>query len=350
MRVVCRADASHHVGVGHVMRLLTLANALRAKGGDAKFLMRAHPGHLAEFVESQGFETELLNLNNGSPLGDSIEADAEATAEVVRKFKADWVIVDHYATDAKWENRMPCHVLALEDMANRSHKCEILLNQNLGADIGDFSELVPESINFLFGTRYALLRPEFSDLRSKALKRRNGKDIRELLITMGGTDQPNATGAILDKLSEFALPNNLHVNIAMGPTAPHLEKVIEITNSLDISTKVWPGNANLAELMVTADIAIGAAGSTAWERCALGLPTITVVLAENQRESALALESHGAAKVIDLENLAEFKTCFFELAENENLYKAMSESAAEICDAQGTKRVIDSMYAYGGQA
>lgn len=350
MRVVCRADASHHVGVGHVMRLLTLANALRAKGGDANFLMRAHPGHLAEFVESQGFETELLELNDDSSLGDSIEADAEATVEAVRHFNADWVVVDHYATDAKWESRIPCHVLAMEDMANRSHNCEILLNQNLSAEVRDFCTMAPECTCFLFGTKYALLRPEFAALRSKALKRRNGKEIRELLVTMGGTDQPNATGATLKRLSEIALPDNLHVNIAMGPTAPHLEEVREMADSLDVSTKVWPGNANLAELMVTADMAIGAAGSTAWERCALGLPTITVVLAENQRESALALERHGAAKVVDLENLDEFRTCFFEIAENEKLYRAMSDSAAEICDGLGTNRVIDRMYEYGGLA
>ncbi|MDN5873135.1 MAG: UDP-2,4-diacetamido-2,4,6-trideoxy-beta-L-altropyranose hydrolase, partial [Sinobacteraceae bacterium] len=205
MNVVFRADASLEIGTGHVMRCLTLANALRETGASCTFVCRAHEGHLGEHIRACGHALHLLpRVADFSPddktdpyarwLGSTPEQDAEQTQAVLTS-DCDWLVVDHYGLDACWETRLRArarHLLAIDDLANRRHDCELLLDQNLGRDARDYDGLVGDRTQRLIGPRYALLRPEFAQWREISLARRRQPRLQQLLITMGGVDRDNA--------------------------------------------------------------------------------------------------------------------------------------------------------------
>lgn len=341
MKILCRADASHYLGTGHVMRQLTLARALLDAGSDVAFFCRTHPGHLGEFISQQGFDCHLYPVQSETILGAPADTDARQVAKLATQIGADWVFVDHYGADATWERQQPVPVLAVDDMFDRPHACQILLNQNLGTTKDQYTGLVTPHTLCLMGAEYALLRPEFRDLRGKALTRRAQNTLQHILITMGGSDQPNATGWVLDQLPQHDLPPDLHMTVVMGANAPHLAAIQSKVETLPWPTTVLAGTSDMAGLMVQADIAIGAAGSTSWERCALGLPTVQVVLAENQRHIGDALQDAGAAFSLDLGAEDAFQSALRRLLHQPDTRRNMSQAAAEIVDGAGVHRVID---------
>ena len=307
---VFRTDGGTHIGIGHVMRCKTLADALAQAGGQCHFLMRTHEGHLAEMIRAGGHGVTLLALD-GAPYGDhparpahapwlsgAWQADARASREAMASLKPDWLIVDHYALDATWEREVltpGCRLLAIDDLADRPHLADVLLDQNLGRSADDYESHVPSDCTVFVGPAYALLRPEFAAAREAALERRKGAKLGSLLITLGGVDQDNVTGTVLEALSHIDLPKTLHVTVVMGASAPWLEKIHAQAAQMPFPVRVLADVSNMAELMTQADLCIGAAGSTAWERAALGLPTLLMVLADNQRSGAQALIATGAA-------------------------------------------------------
>ena len=208
MRAVFRADASLAIGTGHVMRCLTLAGALREQGVDCAFVCREHPGHLRDAVERLGFPVTMLSPAEGaagpSPyahwLGASQAQDARDTLQAMAGRQPDWVVVDHYALDAQWESqvRAGCgRLLAIDDLADRPHDCDLLLDQNLGRSAQAYAQLCPADCRILAGPAYALLRPEFAAWRARSLERRRRPAVRRILVTMGGVDKDNASAVAL---------------------------------------------------------------------------------------------------------------------------------------------------------
>ena len=179
--------------------------------------------------------------------------DARATAQLARKLQADWVMVDHYGTDAAWEAVQPCRVMAMEDLTTRAHACHLLVNQNLGAQAADYRDLVAPRTTCLMGPEFALLRPEFLNLRDPALARRGEGPVERILISMGGTDLPDATGLVLDLLAGLDLPEGVHLDIVMGPTAPHLDRVRARAAALPCQARVWAGDADIGLPRMTSD-------------------------------------------------------------------------------------------------
>jgi UDP-2,4-diacetamido-2,4,6-trideoxy-beta-L-altropyranose hydrolase len=320
VKVVFRVDASLQIGTGHVMRCLTLADALRERDGECMFICRSHEGHLAEMIRARGYDVTMLpegnpvNAETDIPpagdrayyarwLGTGWETDMRQTQEVLAGTLAqpDWLVVDHYALDAKWERAMRplCrYLMVIDDLADRMHDCELLLDQNLGRSATDYAGLVPSDCSVLVGPRYALLRPEFAALRTASLARRASSQVRHVLISMGGVDKDNATGMVLAALREEDLPINCKIIIVMGSHAPWLESVRNQASALPWHSEVMVNVSDMARLMAESDLAIGAAGSTSWERCCLGLPSILVVLAKNQWPLAQALHSSGGAVLL----------------------------------------------------
>lgn len=322
MRVAFRVDASLQIGAGHVMRCLALADALRARGAHCHFISREHPGHLLALVRQRGFEATFLpaasvvsphpcvenDWRGESPahaplLGCDWPSDVKQTAAALATLATspDWLVVDHYALDQRWESavRPYCQkLMVIDDLADRRHDCEVLLDQNLGRLSQDYAELIPETGLRLIGPQYALLRPEFSALRAYSLQRRQQAAIRRLLITMGGVDLPNATGQVLDVLKTCALPPDCQVTAVMGSQARWQREVGQQAQDMPWPTEVLVNTSDMARLMADSDLAIGAAGSTSWERCCLGLPTLLVVLADNQQPGARALHQAQAARLI----------------------------------------------------
>jgi UDP-2,4-diacetamido-2,4,6-trideoxy-beta-L-altropyranose hydrolase len=361
MKIAFRADASVQIGTGHVMRCLTLADALREQGAECLFICRPHAGHLLDLIAQRGHKVVALPglpANAAGASGDTVHAhwlgtdwshDAADTRQALGAETVDWLIVDHYALDRRWEQalRPSCQrLMVIDDLADRPHDCDLLLDQNLGRSAEDYNGLTPGNATRLIGPQYALLRPEFAQLRSASLARRAQPKLKRLLITMGGVDKDNATGQVLDALKACPLPKGLEITVVMGPHAPWLQHVQAQAQQMPWPTQVLAGVSNMSQLMAECDLAIGAAGSTSWERCCLGLPTIMLVLADNQREIAQALDSVGAALMKDLSTLSGRYLISPEQIDT-NTLATISEAAASVTDGLGAQHVVESLNRQG---
>ena len=368
MRVVFRADASVQIGTGHVMRCLTLADELTRQGHECRFICRKHKGHLGELISGKGYELTLLpavdrtepesvanrNTTYADWLGVPWPQDAEQTLEALIAFKADWLVVDHYSLDASWEQQVAKAVgliMVIDDLADRNHECALLLDQNLGRSPSDYDGLVPQDCQRLIGPDYALLRPEFAELRERSLKRRAQPESKRILISLGGVDRANVTGQVLSALGATALPWGTHLDIIMGEAAPYLDEVRRQAVRLPFKATVSVNVSDMAERMCLADLSIGAAGGTSWERCCLGLPSVLVILAENQVSGAEALETAGAALTIT-DPTAVQAALPRELAKISRLgcLQRMSRAAVGITDGKGTSRIVQSMVSLAGRS
>ena len=336
MKVVFRVDASLEMGTGHVMRCLTLANELKQQNHEIVFICRELTGNLILLIKypvlvlpkNDNFQSDSLYLNW---LGATQEQDAEQTIKVIPK-NTDLLIVDSYASDEIWHKQLIPYtkkIMVIDDLADRQFDCDVLLNQNLGTQIEDYKDKVPDDCELLLGCDYALLRPEFPNLREKALiKRKNTKVIKNILISMGGSDITNKTYDILQEVSD-----DLNIVVILGGISPH-NKMIKNYAKSKKNVKVIVDADNISRLMFDADLAIGAGGSTSWERCCLGLPTLLYVLAENQRKIAGNLEELGAVKIVD-----NLKVNLQNILNNFSFWQIMSEKAQTVCDGIGVKRI-----------
>lgn len=358
-RVAFRADASLEAGTGHVMRCLTLADALREKGAECWFVCRAHPGHLAELIRSRGHHCNLLDTvpeseqdktgasspAHASWLGCHWTSDAAQTRRILAELRPAWLVVDHYALDTHWESRLRNDVgriMVIDDLADRSHDCDLLLDQNLGRQPDDYRKHTPPGCQLLIGPRYALLRPEFAALREYSLKRRQLPVLKQVLITMGGVDKLNVTGRVLNALRCAPLPDDCRILVVMGPKAPWLTQIEGLAATLHWPTEVLVSANNMAQLMASSDLAIGAAGSTSWERCCLGLPTLMMIIADNQRKVADYLMSAGAAECIQTENMEEnILNWFHSYISAPDIMTTMTRCTTNITDGLGAWRVSD---------
>lgn len=334
MQVLVRADAGRELGTGHIMRCLTLLEALAAK---ALFVCTDTEGHLGEFIVARGHRVHLLDM------GLTQEQDAAQTAELVQG--AALVIVDHYLLDAGWERVMSAPVMAIDDLADRAHDCALLLDQNLGRRDADYDGLVPDVCVRLTGPRYALLRPEFAAARAGALAARAARSgpAQNVMVVMGGTDAPNATGWVIAQMAQMDLPAGMTVTAVLGATAPHLDAVRDTMATLPCKSTLLVGTNRMAELMAHSDLAIGAAGSTSWERCALGLPTVIVVIADNQIDGARALAASGAARQVALRTDDTLRDAIAPLLAGGGGRTQMAHAAAALCDGGGALRVAEAL-------
>ncbi len=358
MRVAIRADAATHMGIGHVMRCLTLANALKMKGAEVSFVCRPFTGQLGERIAAEGHRLYLLSpptqtIKPPDPkqtpphaawLGETWETDLAQTQIALNGKQFDWLIVDHYSLDNRWENEMrkiAGSIMVIDDLADRRHDCDLLLDQTLGRNEGKYQHWVTENCTLLTGSKYALLRPEFVELREYSLKRREKSEMKHLLICMGGIDQSNSTGQMLDALQTSLLPSYCHITVVMGENAPWIDSVCEQVKKMSWPIEIKVNVVNMAQLMADSDLAIGAAGSASWERCFLGLPTLMIVLAENQLDLGIVLEQKQA--VILLDKISDVKKAIESLFYSDDKLKSMSQACKNITDGFGVKIILENM-------
>ena len=358
MKIAFRADASVQIGTGHVMRCLTLANELRGRGHTCRFVCRDLLGHLSQTIGDAGFDLTLLpapaadfKVGDNDPdhaawAGVPWKLDAEQTLAAVQD--VDWLVVDHYAFDACWQKAALCKgakLLVIDDLADRAHAADLLLDQNLGRLSKDYDDLLPQKTERLIGPNYALLRPEFAALRETSLAGRTerGNTVKTVLVSMGGVDLDNATGAILSVLGAQL---DLRVTVIMGANALALDLIQAQAAASSGRVEVIVNTSDMAGLMAKADLAIGAAGGTSWERCALGLPTLVAVLADNQAEAAVALSTVGAAIEIGSPKASKFLAKLADALKRAQVpanLNALSGSAASVTDGRGVARVADAL-------
>jgi UDP-2,4-diacetamido-2,4,6-trideoxy-beta-L-altropyranose hydrolase len=348
--IAFRVDASLEIGNGHVMRCLALAEELSNRGRECRFICRSTQGHPADLILRQGHPVQLLpppRITTGAAEIDW-QADASQTTDFIGGQSPEWLIVDHYGLDHRWEAALApaCErIMAVDDLANRKHACAILLDQNLGRSPADYRCLVPDDAQMLIGPNFALLRHEFAQLRAYSLQRRKEPDLRTILVSMGGTDFTNATSRILKALAHWQGARTCRVVVAMGPHSPWIDEVTKLAAESPFDCIVRRAPPDYAQLMATSDLCFGTAGTTSWERCCLGVPSIVAVVAENQAMLAGQLVASGACLAqLDLNRLdSGFSDLMDAVIMDVGALESASRAAASLCDGSGTRLVSDAL-------
>jgi UDP-2,4-diacetamido-2,4,6-trideoxy-beta-L-altropyranose hydrolase len=352
--VAFRVDASAQIGVGHLMRCLTLADALKQRGARTRFLSRHVPKHLLSLLSAKGHEFVPIGAGSTSDqstgdllhsdwLGASQATDAQDTVRALSERTWDLLVVDHYALDIRWESALRAsarRTLVIDDLADRTHDCDALLDQNFYTALESrYDGKVPSRCQLLLGPRYALLREEFGSLRPR-IRPRAGQ-VKRVLVCFGGMDIENHTAHAVEALASLQR-QELHVDVVIGAEHPGRAAIEWACAENGFTCHVQCHR--MAELMAAADLAIGAAGSTSWERCSLGLPTLAVALAENQRRVLEDAALEGMLYAPHLRGSIKSLTLHLEaLLENPRLLQMISRKAFEVVDGRGVHRVLRAL-------
>jgi len=365
MKIAVRVDASLQIGTGHAVRCLALAGELRHKGAYVLFVCREHPGNVCDTITAEGFEIARLGFDQGddnndekgghedaiNPLAHAEWLGADQKVDVRQSINAlqkdapwDWLIVDHYAIDHRWETsmrKMANKVMVIDDIADRVHDCDILLDQNYFEDPESrYTNLVPSACCFLLGPRFALLRPEFLKARRFAQCRGNG--INRALVYFGGNDPDNITGKTLSALCSPEL-ENLKVEVVVGPQNPNKKSLQKIVKRRP-RTRLHNQPPYFVELMLRADLAVGGGGTTTWERLCLNLPSIVITQADNQEPLTASLHNQGLVNWIGHSRSIteeEIKIAIFETISRYD--ECLSFSGCGLVDAMGALRVAETI-------
>ena len=323
---ICNAGAA--VGGGHVMRSLTLARALAALGARCAFLA---PPEVAAILDAYGPDM---------PRVPAASCRAEALVQAAAGVPAEAVVFDHYGLGAA-EHRAVAGdrpSLAIDDLADRPLGADLVLDSGPTREAEDYAGLLPDGARLLLGPQNAPIRPAFAERRDEALGRRGGA-AKRVLVSMGLTDVGGVTLTVVRRLAP--LLGDLAADVVVGAAAPSLPALRTLA-AADPRLTIHVDTPAMADLAARADLAVGAAGSSTWERCVLGLPSLLVVLAENQREAAQAMGDMGAALVVDAaapDFPEAFDAALSQLIGQPALRAALSAWSAEICDGRGAERV-----------
>jgi UDP-2,4-diacetamido-2,4,6-trideoxy-beta-L-altropyranose hydrolase len=344
MRVLIRADASLTIGTGHVVRCLTLAEKLRDCGADVAFVCRLLDGHLCDDIAARGLAVHRLpGVLDGADVQASagLPKDAELTQNALGEQRFDWIIVDHYGLDQEWEVaiRPWCdRLLVIDDLANRRHDCDVLLDQNLVAGLHTrYDDLLPPHCISLLGPAHALLSRQYGELRVRTAPREGL--VKRLLVSFGGFDQHGLTEMAVRALVDLNMPE-VEADIVLASSSPQyagIQALLATRPQLRLHDRV----PSLAPLILAADAALGAGGSTHWERLALGLPALVVTVADNQRPMAAELDRQSLIRWLgDAAQMTPsvLKEHLQQLL-SEEIDARWSEQCLKVVDGRGADRV-----------
>jgi UDP-2,4-diacetamido-2,4,6-trideoxy-beta-L-altropyranose hydrolase len=360
LSVAIRVDSGAHIGGGHLLRCITAAQELRALGASVCFVSREHPGHLLAVLDDSGFPVYRLppvNLarSDGADhvawLGVAQEQDAAETLAALDGLRLDWLIVDHYAIDAVWERHVgqstSAKIMVIDDLADRPHQADLLLDQNyFGSETaGRYGSRVPHHCNCLLGPRYALLHPRYKHLRQSSPRRSNA--VERVLVYFGMHDATRATLRVLEALNhpEF-LP--IAVDVVVG-NDPQLLAEVQAAIRARPGTTLHQSLPTLADLMASADLAIGAGGATTWERACLGVPAIVATIADNQVGLASVLAADGFIALVGRSTSMSSHAWYIvlrQLVRTPERISTLGSRARQLTDGYGAARV--ARYLVGG--
>lgn len=307
---VFRVDSSHLIGSGHVMRCLTFADSLKKLGHTVIFICRDYPNNLIQVIKARGFKVYILDFHENEAylryevnddyskwLWVSQEQDINETLEVIKELgQVKILVVDHYALDIKWESKISEHVeeiLVIDDLANRSHCCNYLLDQNYYPNQEQrYNNLVPEDCKKFLGPSYAIIKPELLKVKESRQKLNKTKAIKNILVFLGGADPKNYTAKLIETLLKLSDIEHYSINIIVGAINPHKEIIQQLCQSYPF-LHYYCQPENYYELLTEADLAVAAGGSSMWERCFIGLPSILLALSANQLPICAGAEELG---------------------------------------------------------
>ncbi len=338
MNVAFRADGGLDIGTGHIMRCLTLAAQFAARGHAVRFFSRALPGAPLALIEQQGFALYRL------PSTLDWQQDVALCAAELSQQPAGLLIVDAYALDADWERSVRSQVRSLaviDDIANRSHDCDVLIDQNLHQDpLARYAGLLPPDTQALLGPRFALLRPEFAHARQTSAPR-TGRLDRIVVFYTGGDDKGETMKALV-ALAQWRA--NIEVDVVVGAAHPRRAEIAAFC-----AQRHWRYHCQIdymARLLAAADLVLGAGGSASWERCAVGAPALVSIMADNQREATAALEAYGAIRTLGWADMLSSDDYLgaLRVLDSADLSR-MSSKAWELVDGAGAQRACEALLA-----
>jgi len=337
--IIIRVDANARIGTGHLMRCLALAQAWKDSGGEVAFITDCDNTGLLQRLSDEGFEA--IPLDSSYP----DRADWEASSQALAAHPNAWVVLDGYHFDPTYQRRIKeagHPLLVIDDMAHLEHYyADIVLNQNLHAEQLRYS--CEPYTQLMLGTQYVLLRHEF--LRLQGWKREIPEVARKALITLGGSDFDNATLKVVRALNKLKV-EDLEVRVVVGPSNPHIASLEEAVHRSPFDVRLLTSVRSMPDLMAWADVAVSASGSTCWEMAFMGLPTVLLVLADNQQGIAEGLDSRGVALSVGwYAEISELRLtqAMKMLISNSKRRKAMSENGRQLVNGVGTDRVISVM-------
>jgi UDP-2,4-diacetamido-2,4,6-trideoxy-beta-L-altropyranose hydrolase len=343
------------MGAGHMMRCLALADGLRRPGTTIRFLSRQLPEHLRTLIAASGHELSPLDdadtsaapdeLAHAAWLGTSQADDAMQSARALGDRQWDWLVVDHYALDERWETAMrraSSRILAIDDLADRRHDCDALLDQNVVDADPRYGGKVPSGATVLLGPRYALLRDEFREARRRSAPRAGA--VSRVLVSFGGSDADDWTGLALDAVTASVVAG-APVDVVIGANHPRRARLEAVCAERGFSCHVQ--TTRMAALMVSADLAIGASGSSTWERCCVGLPALAVAAADNQRLPGRSAALAGLSYLLDGDrasiDAATLAGAINLLARSPSLREMYSRNGMRSVDGAGVDRLVRLM-------
>lgn len=361
MNIAFRTDATNRIGTGHFMRCLTLADALRQRGAQIRFVSRGLPVHLRDMLATKGLgfvplnsdivEDPLDELAHSKWLGSSQEQDAHDTAQALNDRTWDWLVVDHYALDARWERALrgsTKQIMVIDDLADRQHDCDVLLDQNFYADMQTrYAGKVPTHCHLLMGPRYVLLREEFRKLREQ-VKLRTG-EVKRILVFFGGVDADNYTGRVIEALANIECID-FRVDIVIGVLNPFREQIL--SNCFRLGFFCHLQTNKMAELMSCADFAIGACGFTSYEFAAMKLPSILIPVTDIQATVARELAKNGLVDTLFFKGkdiVGEISNAINRMISSSSSRTSMSLACRDFLDTYGVNRVINNLFEFEGR-
>lgn len=361
--IAFRADASPQIGSGHIIRCLTLANGLRQQNNRCVFLCKALPDYLQNILQSAGHpiihipssterpSTAKNPLKHASWLEGSQEDDANACIRLIKQHDLHFqdIIVDHYAIDHRWQTHMRPYcerIGVIDDLYDRRHDTDWLIDQNAGHTAEHYASITPTQTQLFIGTDYALIRPEFAQQREAArTRRKQTQNIHHVVIFYTSNPSLELLKTTLRAFINIKTP--LKVTCLTGQTHIHDKPLIDLVKMNQqhaIELKAY--EPNMHTMLLEADLAIGAAGSSSWERCTLGLPALLTILAENQETLAQAQHQQGnAINLGHVSTLSENKISenIQRLMNHRPQWQSMSEAAFNLCDGNGIARITEAL-------
>lgn len=321
-RVLIVADAGPEIGGGHVMRCLTLARALAERGAACAFVATPEA-------------TAILDAFGDASIGRVETATAEGF---------DACVFDSFRLGADGHRRVAQGrpTLVIDNLVNRPLACDLLMEPDPGRNAADYAALVPPGCRLLLGPDFALVRPEFAALREATLPLRRGRMVSKVLVSMGLTDVAAITARVLDRITPRL--GMASVDVVVGSGAPSLAR-LKALQARDFRVRVHVDVKDMARLMAEAHLCVGAGGASIWERATVGLPTLLVVLADNQANVARWLAAHNASEVVDARSRdcdAAFDLAFTTLLRRPDRCARLAAASAKLCDGKGAERVAQA--------
>lgn len=350
MQIAFRTDSSSQIGIGHLVRCLVLADEFERLGHHCTFICRNLPGHQGAMATKHGHRLILLPSTVGPADSSGSNAhpdgDSEETRSALAMQKPDWLVCDHYGIDERWEAALrgtADRILVIDDLADRCHDCDALIDQNLFPDIHErYSDRVGPDTMLMLGPEYALLRSEFAARRVKL--ERHFDQPPCLFVGFGGADPSNATERVIAALLA-AFGETLQMVVVAGPANPHFERLLTLCGSKQ-NIQLHRSMERMADCLAEADFAIGGGGVSALERCALGLPSLIYAIADNQVIPSATLSGMGAARYLGkIENLDtdELVSSVGQLAASVQARATLSRTGMELVDGAGASRAVATL-------